>query len=320
MRNFKPPPFVPPEDTKTFKDIQYSSHGHIRQRLDLYLPKDEALRDSPLPLIVYIHGRSLPELQQPQSFRAATELKCAGGAFKYGSKESPWMPSRLISKGYAIASLDYRLSGDAVFPAAVEDCKAAVRWLRAHATEYRLDSNRFVAFGESAGAHHASFLGVTSPAGAGDELDVGDHLDQSSAVQGVVDYYGPSDFLQMDAHAPADGNNVKHDPPGSPESLYVGAVDGIQNAPEKSVRANPITYLSEAKAQGVPPFFISHGVNDHVVPYHQSVLLYEALKKVGVPVTLHPVEGADHVFGGISPEQSDDLDNRTDIFLASISH
>lgn len=244
----------------------------------------------------------------------------AGGAFKFGSKESPWMPSRLVSKGYAIASLDHRLSGDAVFPAAVEDCKAAVRWLRAHAAEYRLDPARFVAFGESAGAHHASFLGVTSPAGVGDELDVGDHLDQSSAVQGVVDYYGPSDFLQMDSHAPADGNNQKHDPPGSPESLYVGAVDGIQNAPEKSVRANPITYLSAAKAKTVPPFFIAHGVKDHVVPYHQSVLLQEALKEVGVPVTLHPVEGVDHVFEGISREQSDDLDKKTDEFLASISH
>lgn len=74
MRNFKPPPFVPPEGVETFKDIQYSSNGHVRQKLDLYLPKDEALRDGPLPLIVYIHGRSLPELQQPQSFRAATEL------------------------------------------------------------------------------------------------------------------------------------------------------------------------------------------------------------------------------------------------------
>lgn len=228
------------------------------------------------------------------------------------------MPSRLISKGYAIASLDYRLSGDAVFPAAVEDCKAAVRWLRAHATEYRLNPSRFIAFGESAGAHHAVFLGVTSPAGVGDELDVGDHLDQSSAVQGVVDYYGPSDFLQMDAHTLPDGKNQKHDPPGSPESLYVGAIDGIQNAPEKSVRANPITYLSEGKAKSVPPFFISHGVKDHVVPYHQSILLHEALKKVGVAVTLHPVEGADHVFGGMSREQSDDLDKRTDEFLASI--
>jgi acetyl esterase/lipase len=228
------------------------------------------------------------------------------------------MPSRLISKGYAIASLDYRLSGDAVFPAAVEDCKSAVRWLRAHAAEYRLDPSRLIAFGESAGAHHAVFLGVTSPTGVGDEFDVGDHLDQSSAVQGVVDYYGPSDFLQMDAHGMPDGKNQTHDPPESPESLYVGAARGIQNDPEKSVRANPISYLSADKAKCVPPFFISHGVNDHVVPYHQSILLHEALKKVGVSVTLHPVEGADHVFMGMSPEQSDDLDMRTDAFLASI--
>lgn len=229
------------------------------------------------------------------------------------------MPSRLLARGHAIASLDYRLSGDAVFPAAVEDCKAAVRYLRAHAAQYNLDLARFVAFGESAGAHHAVFLGVTSPPGVGDSLDVGDHLELSSAVQGVVDYYGPSDFLQMDAHGMPDGKNQAHDPPDSPESLYVGAIGGIQSEPEKAGRANPITYLSEGKAKAVPPFFIAHGVDDHVVPYHQSILLHEALKKVGVAVALHPVEGADHVFDGMSQGQSDDLDKATDKFLDSLA-
>lgn len=119
----------------------------------------------------------------------------------FGSKESPLMPTRLLSKGFAIASLDYRLSGDAIFPAALEDCKSAVRWLRAHAAaEHNLDTDRVIAWGESAGAHQASMLGVTcASAGRGDDFDVGDHLDVSSAVAGVVAYYGPTDFLQMDA-------------------------------------------------------------------------------------------------------------------------
>lgn len=179
LSRFAPPKFIPPTNAITTHDIQYSSQGHIRQRLDLYLPEPENRRgDGPIPLIIYIHG----------------------GAFMFGSKASPLMPSRLLTTGIAIASLDYRLSGDAIFPAAQQDCKSAVRWLRAHAGEYNLDPSRFVAWGESAGAHMASMLGVTS-ASAGDEseeFEVGDHLDVASAVAGVVAYYGPSDFLKMD--------------------------------------------------------------------------------------------------------------------------
>lgn len=230
-----------------------------------------------------------------------------------GSKESILMPSRLLSKGYAIASLDYRLSGDAPFPASLEDCKSAIRWLRAHAAAYDLDPDHLVAFGESAGGHQASLLGVTSP---GDGFDVGDHLDFSSAVQGVVPYYAPSDFLQMDANRPRDGESLAHDPPGSAESLYIGTLEGIQAVPEKVARANPVTYLTAGKK--VPPFFIAHGVEDRVVPYHQSILLDEALREVGVSVTFHPVEGTDHVFLGMTKEQSDELDRKTDAFLASV--
>lgn len=173
----------------------------------------------------------------------------------FGSKESALMPSRLFAKGYAIASLDYRLSGDAIFPAALEDCKAAVRWLRAHASEYNLDSERIVAWGESAGAHQATMLGVTCASPEGDEFEVGDHLDRSSAIAGVVAYYGPTDFLQMDAQAPKDGMSLLHDPPDSPESKYIGGT--IQEIPEKVARANPLTYVQAGERP--PPFFLAHG-------------------------------------------------------------
>lgn len=256
------------------------------------------------------------------------------------------MPSRLFDKGYAIASLDHRLSGDAIFPAGLEDCKAAVRWLRAHASEYgNLDTERIVAWGESAGAHQASMLAVTCASPEGDEFDVGDNLDQSSAVAGVVAYFGPTDFLQMDAQAPKDGMSMTHDPPDSPESKYIGGT--IQEVPEKVARANPITYLQAGEKP--PPFFLAHGtsefkfktkppyrphrrhcitplslanpgrrVDDHVVAYGQSILLEEALKKAGVPVTMHEVAGAEHGFIGATQEQIKDLDAATEEFLASI--
>lgn len=177
----------------------------------------------------------------------------------FGSKESAEMPQRLLAKGYAIASLDYRLSGDAVFPAALEDCKAAVRWLRAHAAPtHGLNPDTFVAWGESAGAHQAVMLGVTCASPLGDEFDVGDDLGTSSAVAGVVAYYTPSDFSKMDEQAPRDGKSMTHDPADSPESRFVGAA--IQEAPEKVARANPITYITEGAKP--PPFFLAHGTGE----------------------------------------------------------
>ncbi|PSR82495.1 lipase/esterase [Coniella lustricola] len=300
LKDFIPPRFVPPKDAVIHKDIQYVSQGHVRQRLDLYLPKPAARRSGRIPLIVYIHG----------------------GAFMFGSKESHLIPTRVLSQhGYAVASLDYRLSGDAIFPAAVEDCKAAVRWLRAHAAQYNLDTDRVVAWGESAGAHQASMLGVLCASSQGEDFDVGDHLDVPSTVSGVVAYYGPTDFLQMDTQAPKDGKSMLHDPLDSPESRYVGGA--IQEVPDKTARANPITYVLEdgdgsSSSSRPPPFFLAHGTMDHVVPYGQSVLLKEALSKVGTPVTLHPVEGAEHGFLGANKEQMQALDAATDEFLTSI--
>lgn len=161
-------------------------------------------------------------------------------------------------------------------------------------------------------------LGVLCASPQGDEFDVGDHVNVPSTVSGVVAYYGPSDFLQMDSQAPQDGKSMKHDPVDSPESLYIGGA--IQEVPDKTARANPITYVlpNEQGSSKPPPFFLAHGTADHVVPYGQSVLLADALKKAGTPVTLHPVQGAEHVFIGASKEQIAALDAATDEFLASI--
>ena len=242
-----------PDGVRVDRDLPYVKAGHERQKLDLFRPKD----GGNLPLIINIHG----------------------GAFKMGSKEQG-VPMEYLAQGYAVASINYRLSQHAVFPAQIEDCKAAVRWLRAHAKDYRLDPTRFASMGSSAGGHLAAMLGTTSDA---TEFDVGAHLDQSSRVQAVVDYFGPTDFLQMDAHRLPNG--MVHDPADSPESELIGGP--IQENKEKTARANPVTYVTE----GDPPFLICHGDADPLVPHHQSVLLAEALKRAHVPVEFYTVPG-----------------------------
>lgn len=248
-------PFLP-EGAVVLRDLAYVPGGHDRQKLDLYLPGT----GTNLPLIVHIHG----------------------GAFRAGSKEQG-APVGFLNQGYAVASLNYRLSQHARFPAQIEDCKAAVRWLRAHAREHRLDPGRIAAWGASAGGHLAAMLGTT---GDLKSFDVGTHLDQPSRVQAVVDYFGPTDFLQMDAHRLPDG--MVHDGADSPESQLIGGA--IQEHREQTARANPITYVTP----GDPPFLICHGDRDPLVPHHQSELLEAALKQAGVPVTFHTVAGAGH--------------------------
>lgn len=188
-----------------------------------------------------------------------------------------------LKSGYAGASINYRLSHHAIFPAQIEDVKAAVRWLRANAETYRFDPDRFAAWGASAGGHLVTMLGT---AGDIEEFEVGEDLEVSSRVQAVVDYFGPTDFIQMDAYRLPDG--LVHDAPDSPESKLVGGP--IQEYKDRVVRANPITYVSKDD----PPILIIHGDQDKLVPYQQSVLLKDALEKVGVPVTLYNVVGEGH--------------------------
>ena len=245
-----------PEDVTVHRDIAYVTDGHERQKLDLYIPNE----GENLPLIIWVHG----------------------GAWLGGSKKR-YAPMEYLKSGYAGASINYRLSQHAVFPAQIEDVKAAVRWIRANAETYRLDPNRFAAWGSSAGGHLVAMLGT-----AGDitEFEVGENLEVSSQVQAVVNYFGPTDFLQMDTHRLPDG--LVHDAPDSPESKLVGGP--IQEHKDRVARANPITYVSKAD----PPILIIHGDQDKLVPYHQSVLLKEALEAVGAPVTLYKVEGGGH--------------------------
>jgi acetyl esterase/lipase len=245
--------------------MAYVTNGHERQKLDLYLP---IASEQPAPLIIWIHG----------------------GAFKMGSKEGiefDPVPLEYLSLGFAIASLNYRLSQHAVFPAQTQDCKAAVRWLRAHAAQFNLNPEKFGAWGPSAGGHLSAMLGVTGHVAA---LDVGEHLNQSSRVQCVVDYFGPTDFLQMDAQRLPTG--MIHDNADSPESELIGGA--IQQHKEATARANPISYVTRDAAQTAPPFLIVHGDADPLVPYGQSVIFAEALHTANVPTTFYTVRGGGH--------------------------
>lgn len=245
------------------RDVAYVTNGHERQKLDLYIPSTPSSA-APLPLLIWIHG----------------------GAFRMGSKEGvPFDPPPLayLAQGYAVASLNYRLSQHAIFPAQIEDCKAAVRWLRAHASQFNLNPDKFGAWGPSAGGHLVTMVGVTDHVSA---FEVGEYLDVSSRLQCVVDYYGPTDFLQMDAQRLPDG--MIHDGADSPESELVGGA--IQQNKAATARANPITYVSA----NVPPFLVVHGDADPLVPYGQSVLLVHALKRANVPVDFYTVKDAGH--------------------------
>lgn len=243
------------------RDLEYASINGKPLLLDLYLPK--GVRNP--PLLVWIHG----------------------GGWRNGDKGrgGKLMPLGTAA-GYACASINYRLSGEATFPAQIHDCKAAIRWLRAQADKYGYDARRIGVGGSSAGGHLVALLGTS---GGDKDLEgkVGTHLDQSSSVQAVCDMWGPTDFLQMDAHALPNAR-FKHNDPRSPESLMIGGP--ILENKDKVAKANPITYIDKQD----PPFLILHGSKDPLVPVHQSHLLQAGLQKNKVPVTLRVVEGAGH--------------------------
>ncbi len=246
-----------PETVEAVLDAPYAGTDNPRQTLDLYLPK--ARKDEkPLPVVVFIHG----------------------GAWQAGDKRGGFgtvVP--LVESGeYAGVSVGYRLTGEAIWPAQIHDCKAAVRWLRANATKYNLDPDKIGVTGTSAGGHLVAMLGTT---GDMPELEgmLGEHLSESSRVTCVVDQFGPTELLAM---------GRSHNNPNSPESKLVGGA--VQEMQKVAREASATTYVSKDD----PPFLFIHGTSDQVVPFNQSELLHEALTKVGVESILVPVQDGGH--------------------------
>jgi acetyl esterase/lipase len=248
---------------KVERNLTFASTGKKNLKLSLYLP-DNSSSKVKVPVVVLIYGGAW----MMRNLWAETP-------------KAQW----LARHGYAAAVIDYRLSSEALFPAQIYDCKAAVRWLRANAAKYGLDAAHIGAWGDSSGGHLACLLGTTGNVAAleGNE----GNTNESSRVQAVVDFFGPTDFLQMQAHS-LPGSWINHNSPRAPEALLIGGP--VQENREKAERANPIKYVTH----DAPPFFIAHGDRDTLVPCNQSELLFKALKTAGDNVTFYIIAGAGH--------------------------
>jgi len=260
----------------THKDLAYAEVADT-QNLDLYIPTSGT---GPFPVVIMVHG----------------------GGFMFGDKADGaglTGVDQLLAAGYAVASINYRLSGEAQYPAQIYDAKASVRFLRANAEKYNLNPEKFGAWGASAGGNLVSLLGTTCGV-AELEGDLGNN-DQSSCVQAVVDWFGPIDFLKMQEQFEGTSCSSTTNDASSPESKLVGAA--IQTVPEKVALTNPMNYITADDA----PFFIENGTADCNIPPIQNKNLADALSAVigADKVTYVSLEGAGH--GGSEFETEENL-------------
>jgi len=249
-------------DVSILRDLTYKRIDGHNLQLDLYSPKSIS---HPLPVVLWIHGHR----------------------WSYGSKEQH-PPINLTAHGYIVVSLDYRLSGEAPFPAAIEDCKAAVRWLRANANTYYIDPDHIGAWGHSAGGHLAALLGTSG--GVAELEGAGDNLTFSSRVQAVCDMSGPSDIVELYENVSSLNNGSGRRVKAAVEQFLGGSVE--QNR-TKAIAASPITYISKDDAA----FLIIHGENDMSIPVGQGEVFVDKLKAAGVDVTLEIATGRGHSIG-----------------------
>jgi len=237
----------PPQGVKAIRNVEYAKVDGLSLKLDLYVPEKS---DANRPLLVWIHG----------------------GGWTKGSKNGVNASMlRLTREGYAVASIDYRLTGLQSHPKQIHDCKGAIRFLRANAAKYGYDATRIGVGGGSAGGHLVLLLGTS---GGVNELEgtVGGNLNQSSKVQAVLDLYGPSDLTLF-------GKRNRHFAQGKLAKMA------------KAV--SPVTYISKDD----PPLMILQGDKDPLVPMIQSVHMHELYRKAGLDSSLHIIKGASH--GGI---------------------
>lgn len=236
-------------------DLVFAEPGGVKLLVDVDVP---AASEKP-PLVMYIHG----------------------GGWQGGDRKHARLRWLLV-RGYAVARVEYRMSHEAIFPAQIHDCKGVLRWLRAREEEFGYDAERVVVAGSSAGGHLAALMGTS---GDVEELEgnVGGNLDQSSRVQGVVDYYGPTDFLLRAKNQPAKTD----DPKGSVYKLLGGSVSEKQSL---ATLASPATHVTKDD----PPLLMFHGEDDRVVYLSQSQRLGSAYEKIGLHAQLQVIPKAGH--------------------------
>ena len=243
------------ERAPDFADVAYTTAGEHALALDVYLPAAGASS----PLVVWVHG----------------------GAWRVGSKARP--PMSFVDSGFALASLDFRQSTDAPFPAMIHDIKAAIRFLRANASRYGYDADRIAIAGASSGAHLAALVGVTN--GHPDlEGTVGDHLDESSDVQAIVAYFGASNLTTILQQSTPAGLRIREP---ALSSLLGGLPDAV---PELARLASPVFHVDA----GDPPLHMLHGDQDPQMPINQTHELHGAYKKLDLDVYFDVVHGAAH--------------------------
>lgn len=262
-------------------------NGYRPIQMSLFVPTAD---NSTHPVVIYLHGGGFT-------------LDPDGDEGIMGNETMV----ELAARGYLVARPAYRLSSEARFPAAIEDVKIAVRWLRTYAKDYGGDATHIVVWGSSAGGDLAALLGTSCGVAAFDRIDklpqrVGlstRALDPkaSSCVDAVIDWFGPIDFATLDRQA-LPGSMGRHDDASSPESALLGCA--LPKCPRALLKAaNPISYISASS----PPFLIMHGQADHAVPWQQSQELYDALHAQGIAAQLILVPGADHMFTKLPPAQ-----------------
>jgi acetyl esterase/lipase len=261
------------EKCQLVSGIVFGKRGDTELKLDLAMPKEG---EGPFPVIICLHGGGWVGGER-QQMKGTIEV--------------------MARRGYVAISPDYRLAPQHRFPAQIEDCKAAVRWVRANAEKYRINPQKIGVFGFSAGAHLACLLGVT---GKDDGLEgKGGNADQSSAVQAVVSFFGPTDFTQP---VWSDKVSQRHLKP------FLGGT-----ADEKADvyrRASPLTYAGK----NAPPFLFVHGTADDIVPMQQSEAMVKKLRQAGVSARLIEVVGEGHGWGWSHEHRLTSLADMMDFF------
>ena len=245
-------------------DIIYARYEETDLLMHLIMP-DQDPSSEPIPIVVYVPG---------------------SGWFKQALVRSfPRIIDFVEQSGYDSAIVSYRSSTIAKSPAQLVDIKSSIRYLRANADSYNIDPKKLAIWGTSSGGHIASLVGLTADL---DKFNTHHHEEQSSDVQAVIDFFGPTDFSKMDDFP----STITHNAPASPESSVIGGPiqDSINR--DKVNEYNPITYITEENE--FPPFLIMHGDSDPLVPFNQSLILYETLRAKGHSVSFYKLTGTGH--------------------------
>jgi acetyl esterase/lipase len=251
------------------KDVTYCDVDGLSLKMDIYYPK---VVSGLVPAVLYLHG----------------------GSFTMGDKADIFDVNELLTRGYLVASINYRLAPQYKFPAQIEDAKCAVRYLRGNAKQLGLDTAHIGVLGFSAGATLAALLGLTDSSDGFDGS--GGWIDQSNSVQAVVDIAGPSNWVLLN------------------DDSYRNNLDQLFGASnydsEKLYWASPIKYVSKNSA----PFLIAHGDKDDVVPLEQSQILYNRLKSCDVPVTFIVAKNATHIWNSSTPNVEENIERVYNFF------